>query len=249
MQKVLLVLMISLFSFCQNRAFENSSEAKVKDTLVANIGIHVVDSLLKYSSIDSMLVFGNENLYVGKANNIEFGLYSYNGMSFEVYQKLSGKWIITDTFNKPLFYVFKPTDLNGDKFDDVIITYAVASAGGNGINLCLLFDPKLKIFRHNPYFDLPNIEYDKAQNLVLSAWWGGVTHCQEKMSYKIVGDSLEFYNGVIFCPKNNVDNEEAGVQFYTMKNGKRIVTKTIKGDASRTWQIFEKSIFNSKDDF
>jgi hypothetical protein len=83
---------------------------------------------------------------------------------------------------------------------------------------------------------------------VLSPWWGGATHCQSKESYRIEKDSLIFNSGVMLCPNENVDQEQPGVQFYKMINGKRIIIKSIKGTPEKLEKIFNQSIWNSNDE-
>ncbi len=243
------ILLLIIFVSCQTRTTDKKADNQSSNIKDSETKINVIDTLNKYVGADTLFDFDNQRLYVGKANSTEFGFHSLSDTSFVVYQKLDTKWTITDTIFYSLNYVFKPTDLNGDNFEDIIITYAIAAAGGNGQNVCLLYNPKAKKFMHNEYYDLPNIKYDKQSNLVLSAWWGGVRHCQEKMSFKITGDSLTFNLGVVYCPDENNEGESEGVYFYEMKNGKRIIKNRIKGSPEKTWKIFEEAIWNSKDDF
>ena len=239
-----------IFVSCQTRTTDKKADDNQSSNIkVSETEINVIDTLNKYVATDSIFDYDSQRIYVGKANGTEFGFHSLSDTSYEAYQKLDNKWIITDTIYFPLTYVSSPTDLNGDNLSDIIVTYHITPAGGNSQNICFIYNPFTKQLVHNEYFDLPNIKYDKKQNLVLSAWWAGVVHCQSKMCYKIAGDSLIFDRVIDYCPIEDEKNNSAYVEHYTFKNNKRISLKTEKGNQEKMWTIFENAIWNSKDDF
>jgi len=234
---------------CNVNTSDNYADKIISDKEKNYMGFSVIDTLNKYAASDSMFNYNFRRLYIGKANSTEFAFFTLTDTSFQVYQKLDNIWTITDTLNHFLYSVFKPIDLNGDDFKDVIISYNYTAAGGNSENICMIYNSKTKRLVHNEYFDLPNIKYDKETNLVLSAWWSGVVHCQSKMSYKITGDSLVFDMGVNYCPYDQEENLPATVEFYRYKNNKKIIIKIVNGNSEYLWDVFHNAIWNSKSEF
>ena len=239
---IILIFFSNLFQSNQKQHKPESSSSKNKSKF-SNL-----DSLNKYIGKNKMYEYKNHRFYVGKANNTDFGLVEYNDTSFIVYQKQNKKWIITDTLNYYLFYISSAKDLNGDSFKDIVITYNATGMGGNGENVCLLYNPKTKLFYHNKYYDLPNIGYNPKNHLVTSPWWSGVRHCQEKKAYKITGDSLTFYMGVYICGEEAYEGKP-GLYYYKIENGKQVIIKKRKGNYNILWTKFEKALWNSKNEF
>ncbi len=207
----------------------------------------IIDSLDKYSNSDSLVKFQFYSIYAAEINGENIGLVQSSDSTTLLYQKTFEKWTVTDTLNYSL-YVILPTDLNGDNFKDLIITYFVTGSGGNSESVCLIYYPSTKQFKHNKHFDLPNIHFDKKCNLVFSAWWSGVTNPQEKMAYTISGDSLTFKEGVTYQPDEDSQGKKGTVEFYKIQDNKRIISKRIKGLSEKTFEIFTKALWDTRDE-
>jgi hypothetical protein len=252
MSKLLTILCsITLIVSCHTKqANDKKNTSKIfsfTDTTELAEKFSIIDSLNKYSSSDSLAKFKFFSIYAAKINVENIGLVQTSDSMTLVYQKIFDKWTVTDTLNYSL-YVIQPTDLNGDNFKDLIITYFVTGSGGNAENVCLLYYPATKQFKHNKHFDLPNIHYDKKSNLVFSAWWSGVTNPQEKMAYKISGDSLTFKEGVTYIPDEDSKGERGTVEFYGILDNKRIINKRIKGMSEKTFGIFTKALWDTSEE-
>lgn len=206
--------------------------------------ISVIDTLNKYENADTLLKFANARFYVGNFNKQSIGLVQLKKPSFALYQKVAGKWEITDKFDYPILYV-QATDVNGNDLTDIIVSYFFSTAGGNSQNVCLLFNPSSKLFEHNPNYDLSNVQYDKKSNTVVSAIWGGATSAQDKMTYKINGNKLTFKEGVKYIPDYDSGGKNCTIEFYEMQNGKRVVTKTIKGSSEKLSELFDKALWDT----
>lgn len=207
----------------------------------------VVDSLVKYAATDSLYDFDSLLLYVGKVNKRDFGLLGSNDSTTILYQPNPEKWIATDTIAYPLsgagFGHIEIIDVNGDRLKDLIITYYITGAGGNSENFCLLYDPFKKRFIHNSYFDLPNIFYDKIHKQVCSAWWASANHSQEKVCYKITGDSLTLQQGVRYEPDEESAGEIGTVIFYQIVGNQHVENRRVSGKQENMWPIFTKAIW------
>jgi hypothetical protein len=124
----------------------------------------------------------------------------------------------------------------------------ISGAAGNTENRVFLFDPKARSFKHNKYYDLPNVEYDSKNNFIKSWWFAGVVHCQEKWKYKITGDSLTFDLGVSYCPDEKTQGETGTIAFFKKIGDKEITTKKMSGKSDKLWSIFEESFWNTSND-
>jgi len=252
MSKLLTIFCIIIFFVgCQTKqANDKENASKISgfaDSTKLAEKFSISDSLDKYSSSDSLMKFQFYSIYAAKINGENIGLVQTSDSTTLLYQKIFEKWAVTDTLNYPL-YLISPTDLNGDNFKDLIITYFVTGSGGNSENVCLLFYPATKLFKHNKHFDLPNIHYDKKSNLVFSAWWSGVTNPQEKMAYKISGDSLTFKEGVTYQPEDESQGKKGTVEFYKIQDKKKIIYKRIKSLSEKTFEIFTKALWDTSEE-
>jgi len=210
----------------------------------------VEDNLKKNTdSIDVVLVDDNSfsTLYIGKTNNKSFAAYVMQDSMLIFYQKPDNKkWVATDTLDYKMPFSFaKCTDLNADKYNDVIISSLIGSAG-NADNTVFLYDRKTGLFKHNYYYDLTNIKYHKKGNFISASWFGGVVHCQDKHRYVITGDSLTLIESVTFCPDSI--GKTGTITFFKLKNNIKTVTKSQSGEASIIWGVFENAYWNSAHD-
>lgn len=242
------------YSSCGNNETTDIKKAVVnKDSIGFVKGISIIDSLNKYIGTARVLEAGQFDYYVGQLNRTNFALVENTDTSILLYHLIEKKWLVTDTLPHNLL-LFDIVDLNGDNYDDLVIVYNIAVNGGNGKNICLLYYPSAKQFRHNKYFDLPNIGYDKKKKLVHSAWWAGADfHLQEKKTYTISGNSLTFKTGVTCIGDYNPSSDEKAISnnatltFYTMKNGNKIITKKKNGTLKKMLAIFHASLWNTND--
>lgn len=205
----------------------------------------MLDSLDKYSGADSLVDCDTLRFYIGKINRKDFALFELNDSTTFLYQKDKNKWAVTDTLPYPISPHVEVQDLNGDHIKDIKVVYYRTGAGGNEQVYCLLFNHKTGRLIHNPAFDLPNILYDPKKRLVYSAWWSGVVHAQDKMSFRITGDSLTFNEGVTYIPDEKSYKESGAVEFYREQAGQRIVVKKLQGPPEKVWRIFSRAIWDS----
>lgn len=124
-----------------------------------------------------------------------------------------------------------------------------SGAAGNTENIVFLFDSKQAKFRHNCYYDLPNVELNRQHQFIKSWWYAGVVHCQDKRKYRITGDSLTFDTGVSYCPNEKRQGETGTLEFYKLTGGRRSTSRKTTGDADKLMGIFIKALWDASDEF
>ena len=248
--KLYLVLGLTLFSFaCQIKQtnFETTSEKNVVDSFSQTFSI--VDSLEKYYSADSVLLIDDAvgaTLFIGKASSSNYAVFVIPDSILVFFQhRTDEQWRNTDILIYKLDFSFSDyIDLNGDGFKDIRVS-SISGAAGNLENRVFLFENKTNSFRHNEYYDLPNIEYDSKNNFIKSWWFSGVVHCQEKWKYKITGDSLTFDLGASYCPDEETQGETATIDFFKKAGDQKIITKRLSGKSDNLWGIFEQAFWDT----
>ena len=243
---ILSILLILLYLACHSEKAKSNLETKTLNK--ASSIFSITDTLSKYLNADCFLNFANRRVYAGKIENIQIGFDNINDSVTFFYQLENNQWLKVDSFRYGVQFVTSE-DLNGDKFHDIIATYNFTGSGGNSENVCFLFYPDQHRFRHNRYFDLPNIHYDSNTNLIQSPWWGGAISSQTKRTYSLIDDSLKFQDEIIYNPCDAYETGIVQLEYYKYKNGKRILTKMISGQGEILYDIFTKTLWNSKDDF
>ena len=208
----------------------------------------LADSLTKYQKTDSLFEVGTHRYYVGAANKTVFALVGISDSTTALYQKENNAWISTDTLDFLVSNV-SMSDLNGDDFKDVIMTYGVTGIGGNAENISLIYYPTTHNFKHNKHFDLPNISYDRQSKLIHSAWFSGVVHPQDKMTYIPAGDSILFKEGVTYEPIEATQGANATLEFYKMQGNRRLVVKKMRGDSEKIFNAFSKALWDTSDSY
>ncbi len=211
---------------------------------------NIIDSLIKFEGGRDTLLYDealDATLFISKANNRHYGVYVVSEKTLAFYQKLQNVWIATEEmpYEYPFSYA-KGEDVNGDGVNDVRVACLSGSAG-NSENTVFLYDKASGVFKHNKFYDLPNLAFDKKGKFIRSSWYAGAVHCQSKFKYKITGDSLIFDKGMSFCPDYD-DIKKATFIEYTRKGGERIVIDSIKGKAGKLWTKFEKGFWDSEHD-
>lgn len=243
MKALFILLPIVLFLSCESR--KKGVSIDTAGFIPDSTELFIKDSLEKYAGTDGLYFFDTSRCYIGTTNNKGYAFYEMNDSTTILYQKTVLDWVATDSFPYFLFAPVQVKDLNGDSYPDLVFIYNITGAGGNVQNHCMLYRPSSGLFEHDKHFDLPNILYDPKKNLVFSSWWGSANHPQEKMSYKIAGDSLVFEEGVTYLPDETSQGERGTVEFYRMKNEERIVLKKVSGNSDRTFAVFEKALWYS----
>lgn len=238
---------VSIFISCQHQE-PDSKESAIELMSKAARVFSLADSLSKYQKADSLFERGTHRYYVGTANETAFALVGVSDSTTALYQKNGEDWISTDTVDFLVSNV-SISDLNGDDFKDVIMTYGVTGIGGNAENISLLYYPESHKFRHNKNFDLPNISYDRQSKLIRSAWFSGVVHPQDKMTYMSVGDSVLFKEGVTYEPIEATQGAAATVEFYKMRGDNRVVIRKLKGDSEKMFGVFSKALWDTSDSY
>ena len=220
----------------------------------------IMDSLDKYSAADSFFkAYDNGNmLSIGKVNKTFFAAYflasdeNYDEDNHAAkdsliffHKKQGGKWFQTDKFSSSnsIYNNYRKRDLNGDGFTDLVFPFYSPQ---NTENMVFIFNKKTRQFYHNEQFDLENISYDPKNKFVKSYHYSGIVDCQYKMRYRVVGENLKFDLGVTACPDDHFFGEKASIlRYYTMKNGKEITIKSIKGSGKKIGKLFRKALWDS----
>jgi len=210
----------------------------------------ILDSLKKFEGSRDTLLLDDANdatLFIGTTKGRHYGVYVISEKTLAFYQKKHNWWELTEQF--PYEYLFsyaEAEDINGDGTDDIKVACLSGSAG-NSESTIFLYDIAAGSFKHNKFYDLPNVAYDKKGKFIRSSWYAGAMHCQSKYKYRITGDSLTFDKGVSFCP--NHDDMKKGIFIeYTQKGDDRIVIDSINGNPDKLWNRFEKSFWDSEHD-
>ncbi len=219
----------------------------------------IMDSLDKYSAVDSFFkAYDNGNiLSIGKVNKTFFAAYflpSNENYDEDIHaardslifyhKKQGGKWFQTDKFSpfNSIYNNYEKKDINGDGFTDLIFP----SLNGNIDNMVFIFNKKTRQFYHNKQFDLENISYDPKSKFVRSHEYGGMYSCSTKMRYRVVGEKLKFDLGVSACADDHLFGEKKSIlRYYTIKNGKEITIKSIKGPSKKIGKLFRKALWDS----
>jgi hypothetical protein len=208
-----------------------------------------IDSLKKYQDNDTLPI------YMGRVNNIEYGLVPLTDSTYGFYQRQINLWKKICTLDIDFIQYVELKDLNGDGFNDIKVTTNVTGSGGNEENVVLLFDKTKKQFSHNDWWDLPNIKYDKKKKLIESSWWAGnPSSSSSKEIYRIQKDSLSLIEGVSYGPQDEKAAEDISgnrelLEYFTIRNGKRVTIKSIKGSAYKLQDVFEQTFWDSSDEY
>ena len=225
---------------------------KNEQPLKSTVPFSVIDSLNKYSAADSVLIVDDSTeavLFIGKANEISFGVLACPDSLLKFYQNVSNKWEAIDSFEYNLAVSFiDRKDLNGDKKSDVKISTLSGSAG-NTENVVFLFDSKSKKFKRNKYYEMSNVEYDSISHFVRSSWFAGAVHCQTKYKYKITGDSLKLVLAASYCPDEKSMRETGVLEITKPQGNKEVVLRTVKGKSEKVWNEFEHTFWDSSESF
>jgi hypothetical protein len=248
--KSLIFYGLTLFIFsCQTDHSDNKKNIGNKKIKPSNQKISVVDSLEKYYYADSVLIIDDSlhsTLFIRKANHCNYAVLVIPDSILIFFQHQTNEnWKSTDTLIYKLDFSFSDyIDLNGDGFKDIRVS-CISGAAGNTENKVFLFEPKTNSFKHNKYYDLPNIEYDSKNNFIKSWWFAGIDHCQEKCKYKITEDSLTFDLGISYCPNEQNKGKTGTIEFFKQIGNKKITTKKISGKSDKLWIIFEQSFWDT----
>lgn len=209
------------------------------------------DSLQKYKDSDSISIIQGDGLFtlnVGKANEHSYAFYVEGDSTTIFYQrKISEQWKPTDTLHYANFRSFaETTDLNNDGYPDAILASAEDEAHITE-NIVFIYNVKRGRFEHNAFYDLTNIAYNRKGNFIQSSSLDGAGSCQQKEKYLITRDSLTLEAGISICPDNN--NLEMGIlEYYKIKNNKRITTSKVTGKMETLWKTFDNTFWNSQND-
>lgn len=122
------------------------------------------------------------------------------------------------------------------------VTYSLTAGGNNSENLVFKFNPETRLFNHNKYYDLANIQFNKATRIIRSAWYASAAHAQNKETYKITGDSLTFDQGISYLLNAKTNGKIATMEFYSIKGDSTIVNRRIIESSKRLWKKFENSL-------
>lgn len=239
----IIVLVISLF-ICNFDKNHNKPSNSNKGH--SYFPFSTIDTLKKYIGSNKMYKYDSTSVYVGRTNNIDYGIQQLNDSISIFYQVVDTKWKFTDSITYAIYYV-ESTDLNADGYEDLVLTYGISGAGGNYENVCFIYYPQSKTFKHNSFYDLPNIHYEKSRKYICSAWFkGGGLSCAGKEIYEISGDSLVLTQGIIFCPDENEKSNNATLEYYVLKNRKEKIIKKIENKYDKLYYIFDTTYWNSE---
>jgi hypothetical protein len=187
----------------------------------------------------------NAILYIGKANNVHFGL-TLKDSKIAFYQKINGEWIISDTtdFFEPIS--IKYMDLNGDGFDDIRISSIYDRENGDVLTCVFLFNNLTNNFKLTESFGQDNVEYDKENKFVKS--WLGCKKGQGGVKWKsiIIGDKLKVDSTITFAV--DTDKRIGTLNLYKGSNGAgHNPVKTEIGNPDSLWIKFNKTFWDSNE--
>ena len=155
------------------------------------------------------------------------------------YVKTGHNWLLCDSFRGAVYaQTAWATDLNGDGYEDIRISYGVMR--GNYTCLSLLYRPQSGTLQHNPAFDLMNIAYDTTTRLVRSSGLGGI-YDNIKELYFVKDDSLQFSKSV----EMNIEAEAryGELSYYAQVNGTKKLIRTVKASGNQTAQNFDTALW------
>ncbi len=191
----------------------------------------------------------------GKADGIEFKVVCVD-TSFYFEQKINNNWVISDLTTSYAMdsNTITVTDLNNDGYDDIIIRDYLTPSGCNSQNVVFLYYPKDKQFKHNHFYDLPNICYDRKHNIISSIWRSGnYLYGETKYAFKITCDSLEFMDELDFIPQvmfgkdglAKYPGKRDTINYYVggCKSDELKFVKTLTGNV---WDRFDTALFDSR---
>lgn len=189
-----------------------------KNTISKN---QLVDSLIKYSSLNKFLLRDNEGqfvLYITKINNTKIGFIAMTDSTLFFYQKVNNNWVLNDSidFNSYAFS-YKALDLNGNNKNDFVI-YSYPNMHVQSIPFVFICDDK-NHFNYRKNIKLYNISYDPQKKLVKSFYEGGVCSVHHKALHKWKNDSLIIVEKVEL---NLSDHQSIETKYYKEINGKFI---------------------------
>jgi hypothetical protein len=230
----------------ESRIKTNSTETQITATSQV---FSLTDSLEKYYSADSVLLIDDKlgaTLFIGKANSCQYGVWIIPDSILIFFQhRINESWSTTDTLRYKLIFSFaQQIDLNGDRLKDIRVS-CISGVAANTENSVFLFDRGTNSFKHNAYYDLPNVEYDAENHFVKSWWFSGYTNCQEKGKYIITGDSLTFDLGVSYCPDEKTHGKTGTLKFFKKNGQKEITIKKVNGKSNKIWSLFTQSLWDT----
>ena len=220
---------------------ENNFSNKKKIIYTDTLPFSADDTFNKYAGDDTLYGYRMQAFFVGRMNNVNYGIVYKKDLTL-IYQKENNHWMVTDSIPKNCMGRVEYADLNGDNYNDLIIITGISAAGGNRENYILLFNPQKNKFKHNEYYDLLNIQYDKNKNMV-ETFWNGTIHGGSKSIYKITGDSLTFIETVYFHHPEIKADEDYTIDFYEGVNGKGILKNSITGNWEKIYEMYKNELF------
>lgn len=209
-----------------------------------------VDSFEKYMRTDSLIIQRRDKFYAGYLNSIDFGIYEANDSQVVFYFKEGPVWKTSEKIVLPLNYLneVKCLDVNGDGLKDIRISGSEPDGYGKDISYSLIYDKTDNRFRRNKNFDLTAVFFDPESKRVFCEDWDEITGADEKKAYLLTPekDSLLFAEGVDFIPDSAANSNKASVEFYTLKESKRAVSRKYSGDYEKMWALYVKSLWVSE---
>ncbi len=222
--------------------------ASPKARVPGSHGFAVADSLRKYQSADSLLLVSDDTralLHIGKAGAARYAICLVDSTLVFYQQQPNQSWYACDTLTYTADFSFaRSMDLNADGIKDVRIS-TISGSAGNTENVVFLFDSRQARFRHNDYYDLPNVELDRQHQFIKSWWYSGVVHCQDKWKYQITRDSLTLDSETTYCPDEHIPVRRATLTVATYKNGRKVNTEEHAGKPDKLWRTFTHSLWDS----
>lgn len=231
----LLPLVVLLFIRCGQR---HNSTAR---------SLPFADSLLKYDDGQNDTVvkcFGwidsvEGALFITHIDTKRVAVIALADTTSYCYVKTGHNWQLCDSFRGDIYaQTAWATDLNGDGYEDIRISYGVMR--GNNVCLSLLYRPQSGTLQHNPAFDLMNIAYDTATKRVRSSGLGGI-YDNVKELYSVKGDSLQFSKSVEM--NIGAEGRYGELSFYEQVNGTKKLIRTVKASGNQTAQNFDTALW------
>ncbi|WP_431244145.1 XAC2610-related protein [Flavobacterium sp. P21] len=237
---IIIILLSSIFYSCEN--FERSKRKSIYSETERNFETvslknKLVDSLIKFSSLDEFLLRDRDSkfvLYGGEINNTKIGFIAVTDSTLFFYQKFKNKWILNDSIPFDTYaFSYEVIDLNGDNRDDFIINSA-RDTHGQSIPYVFICNEK-NILKYRKDIKLYNMTYDRDKKFIRSFYESCAYCVHSKELYRWVNDSLKLIERV----ELDLTNENIiKTKYYKEIKGKLINYKTINGDA-----VYEKALW------
>lgn len=268
---IILAFVALLLASCRNTTPENvtrkvsadstTSRTFKKDSikLPKRFVFSAIDSLNKYKDSTYYVIvrdteyygYYRANFYIGKANEMTFGIAPITDSTSAFFQKNSAEWVKQDVL--PVgFYLgnVQLVHLNDNHFTDIIIGSSNGyGMSGNPMYLIFFFNKRKEKFIYYRSSNIYNIYYDTVKHLIGSEWYPTNATEGYKELFKIKNDSLIFLNAVAIGLGLGSYDHYPYLRYYIRKGNEEFTIKRVsyKGWKEDSFEsIYMHTFWNSE---